>query len=109
MNNIFKAGDFTSGKMGDIFKQCYLHDIAIIRHKQFGESYMIPTDLFRALAKSELLKIEKFREFADMNFGSQQAFFDAYDDHCFEEITEYFGGELDCLDWFIILSYVLDL
>lgn len=33
------------GKMGEIFKQCYFRDIAIINHKQFGKSYMIP-DVF---------------------------------------------------------------
>lgn len=107
MNNIFKAGDFTSGKMGEIFKQCYIHDIAIIDHKQFGRAYMIPDVFFRVLAKNELLKIKEFTEFVEINFGSVDEFALADDNRCFEKIEGYFGGELEFFDWFSILSHAI--
>lgn len=107
MSNKFKAGDFTSGKMADIFKACYIRDIAVISHKQFGESYMIPSEFFRVLAKKHLLKNPRFKEFSDMNFGSAQAFLQAEDSHCFEEIEEYFGGEIDIDNWFDVLNHIL--
>lgn len=105
MNNIFKAGDFTSGKMADIFKKCYMNDIAIIDHKQFGRSYMIPVEFFRALAKNEMLQLKSFVEFVEINFGSVDAFNLADDEHCFKEIKEYFGGEVEADNWFSILAH----
>jgi hypothetical protein len=42
----YKAGDFTSGKMGKIFKQCFSEDKVIINHKQFGRFYMVSEDIF---------------------------------------------------------------
>ena len=41
----YKAGDFSSGKMGKIFKQCFTEDKVIINHKQFGRAYMISEDI----------------------------------------------------------------
>jgi hypothetical protein len=41
--NKFRAGDFTSGKMGQIFKEVFMgRETTIINHKQFGECYVIP-------------------------------------------------------------------
>ncbi len=41
--NNFKAGDFTSGKMGEIFKGVFMDSrTTIINHKQFGDCYVIP-------------------------------------------------------------------
>ena len=40
---IFKAGDFTSGKMGQIFKEAFMGlETTTINHKQFGDCYLIP-------------------------------------------------------------------
>jgi hypothetical protein len=39
----YKAGDFTSGKMGEIFKNCFMDSrTVVINHKVFGDCYMIP-------------------------------------------------------------------
>jgi hypothetical protein len=45
MNRRFKAGDFTSGKMGEIYKTAYMCDYAIIDHRQFGRSYLLNQDV----------------------------------------------------------------
>lgn len=43
--NTYKAGDFTSGKMGQIFKDVFFdNNTTVINHKQFGECYMIPKE-----------------------------------------------------------------
>lgn len=47
--NEFKAGDFTGGKMGEIFRTCCFQDLAIINHKQMGRIYMMPEDLVRTI------------------------------------------------------------
>ena len=61
----FKAGDFTSGKMGEIFKECYFNSATIINHKQFGKSYMIPVDMIRIIVLNITSKRPNFKDFAD--------------------------------------------
>ena len=104
----FKAGDFTSGKMADIFKACYMRDIAIISHKQFGKSYMIPEEFFRNMSINLLMKNKKFKEFAIMNLGSEQDFMQSGDVVLFEEIGEFFGG-LIIDHWFDVLPHAIKL
>jgi hypothetical protein len=58
MSNEFKAGDFTSGKMGEIFKTCYMGGLAIINHKQFGNAYLIPEDEIRLMALAKLKPLD---------------------------------------------------
>jgi len=101
----FKAGDFTSGKMGEIFKSCFIDDIAVINHKQFGKAYMIPDVFFRVLAQNQLLKNKKFRDFADMNFGSVQSFIQSDDEASFQEIEEFYGCTMIFDNWFDVLSH----
>ena len=60
----FKAGDFTSGKMGEIFKECFLQDVAVINHKQFGKAYMIPESIVRTMVLNILEKRNHFKEYA---------------------------------------------
>ena len=38
---IYKAGDFTNGKMNDIFKEAFGCGSASINHKQFGSFYLV--------------------------------------------------------------------
>jgi len=64
MSNEFKAGDFTSGKMGEIFKECFLRDVAVINHKQFGKAYMIPESIVRTMVLNILEKRNHFKEYA---------------------------------------------
>lgn len=45
----YKAGDFTSGKMNEIFKQAY-NSCSVIRHKQFGDFYMLPESFVADIA-----------------------------------------------------------
>ena len=52
--NNFKAGDFTSGKMGEIFKTCHMDKLAVITHKQFGTAYLVPEDEIRLMALDKL-------------------------------------------------------
>jgi len=117
MNNIFKAGDFTSGKMGDIFKQCYLHRIAIINHKQFGQSYMIPKESFKTLALNELLKIDGFLFFVQDEFAGDtdgiETFKQADDEECFNAIDDFFNRGFFEIDdylqknWFDVFSFAV--
>ena len=65
----FKAGDFTSGKMNEIFKECYLNDTAVINHKQFGVSYLVPEDLIRVQCLMFLQADHRFTEFERFAIG----------------------------------------
>ena len=65
----FKAGDFTSGKMSEIFKECYINDTAVINHKQFGVSYLVPEDLIRVQCLLFLQSDPKFVEFQRFAVG----------------------------------------
>jgi hypothetical protein len=59
----FKAGDFTSGKMGDIYKECYKNEVAVINHKQFGISYLVPEIVIISQCLMLLQADDKFLEF----------------------------------------------
>ena len=49
----FKAGDFTSGKMGEIFQTSFMSNkVAIIKHKQFGRAVLVP--------ESDLMQLVNF-------------------------------------------------
>jgi hypothetical protein len=58
MNNEFKAGDFTSGKMGAIFKSCHMDKLAVITHKQFGTAYLVPESEVRLIALNKLRALD---------------------------------------------------
>ena len=58
MNNEFKAGDFTSGKMGAIFKSCHLDKLAVITHKQFGVAYLVPENEIRLMVLDKLKALD---------------------------------------------------
>ena len=58
--NTYKAGDFTSGKMGDIFRNCFRDDYVIITHKQFGRSYLVDEDIIKSMAITKLQLDSKF-------------------------------------------------
>ena len=51
----YKAGDFTSGKMGEIFKTCFQQDSVLINHKQFGDMFLINSDNVRVLCVVDYL------------------------------------------------------
>lgn len=63
MENHFKAGDFTSGKMNEIFKNSFSGSPVTITHKQLGtfilvDENSIRMDVIRILEKSGV-KIER--------------------------------------------------
>ncbi|MCP4267999.1 MAG: hypothetical protein GY777_20915 [Candidatus Brocadiaceae bacterium] len=74
MSNEFKAGDFTSGKMAEIFKTCCFQDLAIINHKQFGKIYMIPEELIAAMTINAFIASPKGIEFIEFKCGSMDNF-----------------------------------
>lgn len=59
--NKFKAGDFTSGKMGEIYKSVAKNGRCAISHKQHGEMYLVSKD---ALDNSISNLIETFTGFS---------------------------------------------
>lgn len=62
----FKAGDFTSGKMGEIFKTCHHSlDLATISHKQFGDANLIPVEFIEFIATRGLSRNCLFNQFLD--------------------------------------------
>lgn len=96
MENIFKAGDFTSGKMAEIFKSCFFGgdfgDLAIINHKQFGTAYLIPEDSIRIACTLILNRSKSFQNYmnycdrdGDFWTNEEEAIFhfigDYYEDH----------------------------
>tara|TARA_R110000824_G_C15002762_1_gene656421 strand:+ start:415 stop:738 length:324 start_codon:yes stop_codon:yes gene_type:complete len=107
MSNEFKAGDFTSGKMGEIFKACFLRGGAEISHKQFGNAFLIPEDTIREIVLIILFKREDFEryvtgichmdsdpsDFAKLKPESQKHY-----------IEDYFEDECD--NWYQVLTMI---
>ena len=63
MIDTYKAGDFTSGKMGEIFRNCFNKDHVIINHKQFGNSYLVDEKIIQTMAVSMLHQNSDFLEY----------------------------------------------
>tara|TARA_R110002111_G_scaffold44030_8_gene80255 strand:+ start:1853 stop:2176 length:324 start_codon:yes stop_codon:yes gene_type:complete len=107
MSNEFKAGDFTSGKMGDIFKACFLRGGAQINHKQFGSAFLIPEETIRDIVLIILFKRKDFKryatgichmdsdlsDFAKLNPENQKHY-----------IEDYFEDECD--NWYQVLTMI---
>ena len=105
----FKAGDFTSGKMGEIFRECFIRDGVVINHKQFGKSYLISDNIIRATALCILKNDADFYEFVAAR-GANDGVFDDYlsldSDDQMSVIQDYFEdsfeGSLE--SWFEVLA-----
>ena len=62
----FKAGDFTSGKMGDIFKSCHHSlDLVFVDHKQFGAANLIPEEYIAFIVVRALKDNTHFKGFIE--------------------------------------------
>ena len=118
--NEFKAGDFTSGKMGDIFKSVFMDSkTTVINHKQFGDCYVIPKTEMKAavnFALSSLLALTLKED------GSRIVLSDNADSPTLEQMkgspyNEFLKAVIECnvegvsdeYDWFTILGKVVDL
>lgn len=103
MTDIFKAGDFTSGKMSEIFKKCFIEDLAVINHKQFGKAYMIPEETLAVSVKVILENNEsfsKYMKYADPNGD----FWINEDEFIFHAISDYYNDHAD--NWLEVLSLI---
>ena len=108
MTEVFKAGDFTSGKMAEIFKECFFKDIAHINHKQFGDAYLIPLEVIRVLAIELLGKTEKGRDLMAYagNDDSCQGFLQLSKEEQLHHIDDFFLGGIE--DWLTALAYMIE-
>jgi hypothetical protein len=101
----YRAGDFTSGKMSEIFKECYLKDIAVINHKQFGKSYLVPEEIIRVCVLNILLKQKGFIRYikgiVDKDSGEHE-FLQQDIKFQMHFIEDYFEDEFET--WFSVLT-----
>lgn len=101
----YRAGDFTSGKMGEIFKQCYLKDIAVINHKQFGKAYLMPEEIVRVCVLNILLKQKGFGRYIKgivSKDSGEQDFLQQHEKYQMHSIEDYFEEEFE--SWFSVLT-----
>ena len=101
----FKAGDFTSGKMGEIFKECFLHDMAVINHKQFGKAYMIPENIVRSMVLNILEKRSHFKEYTkgwEHKDATFQDFLKLDEDEQMHAIQDYHSDHFS--SWFEVMT-----
>jgi hypothetical protein len=99
----FKAGDFTSGKMGEIFKECFFRDVVVINHKQFGKAYMMPDDLVKAMVFNILEKRPTFVEFVSTGDNTITDFFLLEDEKQLSVVSSYFTDDFHGC-WFEVLT-----
>ena len=103
----FKAGDFTSGKMGEIFRECFIKDGVVISHKQFGKAYLIPEDIIHAIVLFKLEKNAEFNEFAsfrDSKDGTFKDYLSLESDLQMRVIQAYFSNDFEY--WFDVLIFL---
>jgi len=107
MSDEFKAGDFTSGKMGEIFKSCFIKDMAVINHKQFGKAYMIPEEIVRVVVINLLSKHNEFYKYSKGICGRNsdiQAFMKLEAKAQMHYIEDFYETEFDT--WFEIITAI---
>ena len=102
-NKTFKAGDFTSGKMGEIFKHCFQDKkTTIISHKQFGELAMIPESYIEFMVIKSLRQNEHFREFMKSEYDGGEVV--TNEGKLKKEIiSDYLCIKGGCFDWAEVL------
>lgn len=116
----YKAGDFTSGKMGEIFKSVFMEPYTtVINHKQFGDCYIIPKNRMKDAVNFALssflgieLKDEGERIVLDLEGDIallEQMKGSPYNDFVRAVIECNVEGVSDEHDWFSILNKVIDL
>tara|TARA_R110000851_G_scaffold301271_1_gene457635 strand:- start:59 stop:403 length:345 start_codon:yes stop_codon:yes gene_type:complete len=65
----YKAGDFTSGKMGEIYKNCFKDDYVVITHKQFGKMYLVDEEIIKNMAIGRLQLDNEFVKHSESYTG----------------------------------------
>ena len=100
----YKAGDFTSGKMGEIFKKCFTDDVCVISHKQFGTMYLINEDPIRVLAIDLLTKSWGFDEYMNYNEYTLDGIMKMSEEDQFTLASCYF--ELDFNNWIEVIFHL---
>ena len=102
--DVYKAGDFTSGKMSEIFKQCFIKDLAKINHKQHGMAYMIPEEIIRVLALVLFDKVPGGREYALVVSPKKGDFIKLHQDDQMHAIEDFYNEEFD--SWFGLVCHI---
>mgnify|MGYP001544490442 CR=1 FL=1 len=110
----YKAGDFSTGKMGEIFKQTNKKQYSIISHKQFDNFVLIKEDFVKELV---LLILTKDSDFIQVMRNSTKAYdFDIdlvnliklYDvlgeEYILKSISDFFDDRFE--SWFEILVFL---
>lgn len=96
--NEFKAGDFTSGKMGEIFKHCFTEvKSTVINHKQHGRLTMIPERYTGFMVNKALHQNKHFKDFVKSEYPK-----DIFDNDMpvrVDIICNYLGVRIDDFDW----------
>lgn len=99
---MYKAGDFTNGKMNEIFKKCGAECAVKVSHKQFGDTFLLSEDFVADSAIKMLLSNSKFNDFY------RDSLVDLSRDEQLQEVSEYFG--INFCDWgnmLFIITYSL--
>jgi hypothetical protein len=105
----YKAGDFTSGKMGEIFKNCFTHDYVPINHKQFGDMYLVDQEIIKTMAIRGLQTDSEFVKHAEFYTGGLEApqsepkiFRLMCDETQFQCVRDFYEGHIS--NWFEVLQ-----
>ena len=100
----YKAGDFTSGKMGEIFKTCH-HSLSLaeITHKQFGNANLIPVEYIEFIVTRGLSKNDEFNSFleSDEVKMSVDDFIELESQVKFDIVNEFLHGGF--MSWFDVM------
>jgi|GEM_PF-6340321 len=107
--NIYKAGDFTSGKMGEIYKNCFRDDYVVITHKQFGSMYLVDEEIIKTMAIRRLLINGEFERHYQFYTGELEIaesepknFWLMCDETQMQCIRDFYEGHIN--NWFEVLQ-----
>ena len=89
---MYKAGDFTNGKMNEIFKTAYHSGLTQVNHKQFGKFTMVSEECAADMVMMIMLQDPDFAIQYDKIYGMDTPLLDlcredqlqAVSDHCWQ-------------------------
>jgi len=106
----FKAGDFTKGKMSNIFSECFHGQAACARisHNQHGDAYLMPVYIIKLIALSIAGNDDRLSEYIlcasdHKELSMLEASMDMHDDYLIHVIGDHFETELNSWHEVLIL------
>ena len=103
---MYKAGDFTNGKMNEIFKTAYDRGLSQVSHKQFGKFSLVSEDFAADMVMMIMLQAPDFAMQYDKIHGRDTPLLDLCRDGQLQAVRDHCWQSANC--WVEMLSHIIN-